>query len=78
LLQKQNFKIQRLTYWTTFLFPLAVAARTFGGSKMGRDFEAEGASFTQRAFARIMGLELELLRKTSLPFGVAFLAVARK
>jgi SAM-dependent methyltransferase len=78
LLQKQNFKIRRLTYWTTFLFPLAVAARTFGGSKMGRDFEAEGASFTQRAFTRIMGLELQLLRKTSLPFGVALLVVARK
>ena len=78
LLEKQNFKIRRLTYWTTLLFPLAIAARTFGGSKMGRDFEAEGASFTQRAFTRIMGLELQLLRKTSLPFGVALLAVARK
>jgi ubiquinone/menaquinone biosynthesis C-methylase UbiE len=78
LLENQNFKIRRLTYWTTFLFPLAVAARTFGGSKMGRDFETEGASFTQRAFTRIMALELRLLRSISLPFGVALLAVARK
>src|SRR5437764_2480599 len=78
LLQKQNFKIRRLTYWTTFLFPLAVAARTLGGSKMGRDFETEGTSFTQRALARIMALELHLLRNTSLPFGVALLAMARK
>jgi SAM-dependent methyltransferase len=78
LLQEQNFKIRRLTYWTTFLFPLAIAARTLGGSKMGRDFEAEGASFTQRVFTRIMMLELYLLRKISLPFGVALLAVARK
>lgn len=78
LLRRQNFKIRRLTYWTTFLFPLAIAARTLGGSKMGRDFEAEGASFTQKLFARIMALELHLLRKISLPFGVALLAVARK
>lgn len=78
LLQEQNFKIRRLTYWTTFLFPLAIAARTLGGSKMGRDFEAEGASFTQRVFTRIMMFELYLLRKISLPFGVALLAVARK
>jgi ubiquinone/menaquinone biosynthesis C-methylase UbiE len=78
LLENQNFEIRRLTYWTTFLFPLAVAARTFGGSKMGRDFETEGASFTQRAFTRIMALELRLLRSISLPFGVALLAVARK
>jgi SAM-dependent methyltransferase len=78
LLQGQNFKIRRLTYWTTFLFPLAIAARTLGGSRMGRDFQAEGASFTQRVFTRIMALELHLLRKISLPFGVALLAVARK
>jgi SAM-dependent methyltransferase len=78
LLQEQNFKIRRLTYWTTFLFPFAIAARTLGGSKMGRDFEAEGASFTQRVFTRIMTLELYLLRKIPLPFGVALLAVAKK
>src|SRR5437868_13861389 len=78
LLQKQSFKIRRLTYWTTFLFPLAVAARTLGGSKLGRDFETDKVSFTQRIFTRVMTLELHLLRKTSLPFGVALLAVARK
>jgi SAM-dependent methyltransferase len=78
LLRNQNFKIRRLTYWTTFLFPLAIAARSLGGSKMGRDFDAEAASFTQRVFTRIMALERYLLRKISLPFGVALLAVARK
>lgn len=78
LLLGQNFNIRRLTYWTTFLFPLAVAARTLGGSKMGRDFETEGTSFTRRTLARVMALELDLLRKISLPFGVALLAVARK
>src|SRR2546421_4927952 len=78
LLQKQNFKIRRLTFWTTFLFPLAIAARTLGGSKMGRDFETEGTSFTRRTLARIMALELRLLRNASLPFGVALLAMARK
>ncbi len=78
LLEKQNFRIRRLTYWTTFLFPLAIAARTFGGSKMGRDFETDHASFTQRAFTQIMALELRLLQSISLPFGVALLAVARR
>jgi len=78
LLRKQNFRIQRLTYWTTFLFPLAIVARTLGGSKMGRDFETEGASITQRALGVIMAFELRLLRKISMPFGVALLAVARK
>ena len=78
LLLKQNFKIRRLTYWTTFLFPLAVAARTLGGSRMGRDFERAEGSFSARALAQIMALELRLLRNISLPFGVALLAVARR
>jgi len=78
LLQKENFKIRRLTYWTTFLFPLAVAARTLGGSKMGRDFERAEGSFSERVLAQIMALELRLLRNVSLPFGVALLAVVRK
>ena len=78
LLLNQNFTIQRLTYWTTLLFPLAVAARTLGGSEMGRDFETEEPSLLQRVFAQIMALELHLLRGISFPFGVALLAVARK
>ena len=78
LLLDQDFKIQRLTYWTTLLFPLAVVARTLGGSKMGRDFETEQASFGQRALSQVMALELGLLKRMSFPFGVALLAVARK
>jgi hypothetical protein len=78
LLSKANFTIRRLTYWTTFLFPLAVMARTLGGSRMGRDFETTEVTFQRRMFAQIMTLELGLLRKISLPFGVALLAIARK
>ena len=77
LLSEQGFAIRRLTYWTTFLFPLAILARTLGGSKMGRDFESTD-SWSQRLLGQVMALELRLLRKVSLPFGVALLAVARK
>jgi ubiquinone/menaquinone biosynthesis C-methylase UbiE len=78
LLLDQDLKIQRLTYWTTLLFPLAVVARTLGGSDMGRDFEASETSLIQRILAQVMTLELNLLRGISFPFGVALLAVARK
>jgi ubiquinone/menaquinone biosynthesis C-methylase UbiE len=77
LLSTQDFKIRRLTYWTALLFPLAVAARIFGGSKMGRDFESTD-SWSQRVLGQVMKLELGLLRRISMPFGVALLAVARK
>jgi SAM-dependent methyltransferase len=77
LLLNHGFVIERLTYWTTFLFPLAVVARTFGGSKMGRDFESQATSILQRVFGQVMALELSWLRRFSLPVGVALLAVAR-
>jgi SAM-dependent methyltransferase len=78
LLAENGFAIRRLTYWTTLLFPLAVIARTFGGSKMGRYFDEAETSLSHRAFAQVMTLELILLKKFSLPFGVAVFAVARK
>jgi hypothetical protein len=78
LLVDQNFAIRRLTYWTTLLFPFAVIARTIGLSQMGRDFEVEHESLQQRLFTQIMNFELRLLRRTSLPFGVALLGVACK
>ena len=78
LLLKENFGIRRLTYWTSLLFPLAIVARTFGGSQMGRDFETGELSLSQRAFSQVMALERILLRKISFPFGVALLATATK
>ena len=80
LLQENGFVIRRLTYWTTLLFPLAVLARTLGGSKLGRDFPGTGKffSFTNYLFNKIMSLELVLLRKISFPFGVGLFAAARK
>jgi SAM-dependent methyltransferase len=78
LLTHNGFIIRRVTYWTTLLFPLAVLARTLGASKTGRDFQTSGTSLTHRLFAKVMSLERAILRKVSLPFGVALLAVAQK
>ena len=78
LLLDQNFTIRRLTYWTSLLFPLAVVARTLGGSQMGRDFETAESSLRQRVFGQVMKIERGLLRGISFPFGVALLATAIK
>lgn len=78
LLLENGFAIRLLTYWTTLLFPLAVIARTLGGSATGSDFDFTADSLTHRFFSRVMTLELQLLRKLSLPFGVALLAAGRK
>jgi len=78
LLERNNFRIRRLSYWTTLLFPLAIAARTLGASEMGRDFGTVEMSPLQRLLAKIMRIELTLLRRFSFPFGVALFALARK
>ena len=80
LLRENNFVIERLTYWTTLLFPLAVLARTFGASRMGRDFPSKGETErgADRLLGAIMAVEYDLLRKISFPFGVALFAIARK
>ena len=78
LLERNNFRIRRLSYWTTLLFPVAIAARTLGASEMGRDFGTVEMSPLQRLLAKIMRIELTLLRRFSFPFGVALFALARK
>lgn len=78
ILARNDLAARRLTYWTTFLFPLAVAARTLGGSKRGRDFETGSSRLMARFFNWTMSLERHLLRWFSFPFGVALLAVAQK
>ena len=79
LLLAGGFDIRRLTYWTTLLFPVAVVARTFGGSRTGRDFDAEAPARLKNAtLGAIMSLELSMLRWVSLPFGVALFAMAEK
>ena len=78
LLQAADFRIISLAYWTSLVFPLAVAVRTLGGSQMGRDFETDTNSLTQRVLNQVMHVELHLLRHISFPVGVAVFAVARK
>jgi SAM-dependent methyltransferase len=79
LLSGTGLGIRYLTYWTTLLFPIAIVARTLGGSSTGRDFDAEEpSSLKNRALWMVMTLELWLMRWISLPFGVALFAVAEK
>jgi SAM-dependent methyltransferase len=80
LLLENHFVIRRLTYWTTLLFPLALLARTLGGSRTGRDFDSVGilSRFPDYFFGKTMSLERSLLKRFSLPFGVALFAVAKK
>lgn len=74
-----GFKVVKLSYFNTFLFPLAVIARF-----KDRFFGKETASGTgipsapiNRFFADIFGLERFMLEKINFPFGVSLLCVLR-
>jgi SAM-dependent methyltransferase len=77
LLVSGGFAVGRLTYWTTLLFPAALAARTLGASRTGRDYDQSGRAATGWLLRMIMAVELALLRLTPLPFGVAIFGIAR-
>jgi SAM-dependent methyltransferase len=79
LLVANRLRIRALTYWTTLLFPLAVLARTLGASGTGRDFESHAESgWKNRMLRSVMSLELALLRRLPMPFGVSLFAIAEK
>jgi hypothetical protein len=78
-LPDNGLAICRLTYWTTLLFPLAVIART-PGRRFNRApiFILQQIHFRMILFTHVMALELPLLKRMSLPIGVALFAAARK
>lgn len=76
LLLEQGFEIRRLIYWTSLLFPVAVAARTLGLSKTGRDFHAPQP--LNQLLSGVMAIEWKLLQFVPAPVGAALFAVAKK
>lgn len=80
LVEGAGFQVEKNTGWTSLLFPLAVAARTLAGSQQGHDLhqQAGSRSFKNTLFSTVMDVELAILRRISLPFGVGIFLVARK
>jgi len=75
-----GYEVERVTYFNTLLFPLAVAARWFdrllGRSKSTGD--AVPSRPLNAALYRIFSAERHLLEHGSLPYGVSLLAILRK
>jgi len=80
LIKGAGFRLEKISFWTTFLFPLAVLARTLRGSRTGRDFGPQSSSrgILDPLFLMITRAELAVMKRIPLPFGVALFAVAAK
>ena len=81
-LEEAGFRIQRLTYYNTLLFPFIYAARLLRRQVTRRgdrrsDFRI-GNDWVNDRLADLFASERALLKRLDLPLGVSLLAVARK
>ncbi|MEM9682781.1 MAG: class I SAM-dependent methyltransferase [Pseudomonadota bacterium] len=80
MIAETGFRIEKRTYFNTFLFPLAASVR-LGQTMLGKTAEAErtvpGPAMNS-ALTRIFSSEASFLGSVSFPFGLSILVVARR
>lgn len=81
VLTRGGYKIETISYYNFWLFPLAVAVR-FVKKILGRDQEDDvkmpGSDLTNNILRAVFSSEKCLLKFISLPFGLSLIAVCRK
>jgi SAM-dependent methyltransferase len=79
-LLQAGFKIEKISYYNTLLFPLVYTVRKLN-NLLGRNGSSDiemPSSFINKILKIIFGIEKYILRYFSLPFGVSILAVVKK
>jgi hypothetical protein len=80
-LEKAGLRVVHTTYANTFLFPVAVVRRTLakvlGKPADESDVRAVPAPLNQ-ALTGVLRVESEILQRTSVPFGLSVIALAKK
>lgn len=79
-LQQAGFKIEKISYFNSLLFPLALLVRMLNkllGRDGASDIELPGKQMNA-LLGKIFGLEVALLRNLNFPFGVSIIAAVRK
>lgn len=78
-LREAGFRIERITYFNTLLFPPIAAVRVLGRLRGGAARADQGTvpGPVNGLLRRIFSMEKRLLTAGNLPFGVSLLAVAR-
>ena len=81
LVTSAGFRIERLTFFNTLLFPPILAARLAMRIRRPRDLQSEnqvGGKFANAVLGGVFALEAPLLERIDLPIGVSLACVARK
>jgi SAM-dependent methyltransferase len=81
LLSDNGFKIERATYWNTFLFPLEASIRILSKFLPKTGCKSDLCPlprFINYLLTRIIFAEILLMRRFDFPFGLSLLIVAKK
>ncbi len=83
VLDAAGFKIERLTYHTSLLFPAVFAQRMYSRLRKGIKEHAEypvtvPPAIINRPFYSIMNLERRLMRRFDMPIGSSLVAICRR
>jgi len=79
-LEQAGFRIEKISYYNTFLFPIAYVVRklnNFLGRNGVSDIEMP-SDIMNNLLRRVFSSEKSLLRYCNFPFGVSVLAVVKK
>jgi SAM-dependent methyltransferase len=80
-LEKAGLRVVHTTYANTFLFPVAVARRTLAkvsGKKPGKSDVRDVPAPLNQALTAVLRAEAEIIKRTSMPFGLSVIALAKK
>jgi SAM-dependent methyltransferase len=80
-LEAAGFRVERISYFNTFLFPVVAAARLGQRFRPGTEHGSDASIPSPRAnrlLFRLFAAERRVLRVISLPVGISLLAVCRR
>lgn len=82
-LTEAGFKVRKLSYFNTFLFPIIAAIRLIrpyrpGSVDLKSDFTMTKAGLFNTLLGRLFSMEAVLVKRMNLPFGVSILCLAYK
>lgn len=81
-MQEAGFRIEKATYWNTFLFPLVFTIRMIKNLFLSKNKSSSDLwpvpLLLNKALILVLKLEAYLLRRINLPFGVSVLCLGRK
>ena len=77
LLEQSGFKIEKITYSNTILFPIALIKRLTEKKKQESEVKPV-SNLTNKILTKVLNFEAKLLKNINFPFGLSIIAIVKK